>query len=179
MGGTSGDATQGGSSGGQGSSGGASGGSGAGTGAGGAGAVFDKALGDFDGVILQGRSRTSSGEGSSGSAPGAGESSGGTGSGAGDRPGGTESSSGAGNQGGGSDSTGGGGGMPSAGGGGGQEQGGISGGFPGQVQEAPEDIPASSDDDVLARQLREAAMNETDPELREKLWEEYRRYKQG
>ena len=41
----------------------------------------------------------------------------------------------------------------------------------------PEDIPDARDDDVVARQLREAAMNETDPELKEKLWEEYRRYK--
>ena len=29
------------------------------------------------------------------------------------------------------------------------------------------------------RQLREAAMAEEDPELREKLWEEYRKYKTG
>ncbi|MEJ2419826.1 MAG: hypothetical protein P8Y45_23460 [Exilibacterium sp.] len=41
----------------------------------------------------------------------------------------------------------------------------------------PEDIPDGSDDDVVARQIREAAMNEKDPELREKLWEEYRKYK--
>jgi hypothetical protein len=42
----------------------------------------------------------------------------------------------------------------------------------------PEDIPvAAQDDDIIARQLREAAMKETDPELREKLWAEYRRYK--
>ena len=41
----------------------------------------------------------------------------------------------------------------------------------------PEDIPSGNDDDVVARQIREAALNETDPELREKLWEEYRRYK--
>lgn len=37
--------------------------------------------------------------------------------------------------------------------------------------------PADDDDDIVARQLREAAENETDPVLREKLWEEYRRYK--
>lgn len=43
----------------------------------------------------------------------------------------------------------------------------------------PADIPDGSDDDVVARQLREAAMAETDPELREKLWEEYRNYKKG
>jgi len=34
-----------------------------------------------------------------------------------------------------------------------------------------------SDDDIVARQLREAAMAEKDPELRERLWDEYRRYK--
>lgn len=44
---------------------------------------------------------------------------------------------------------------------------------------APEDIPDGSDDDVVARQLREAAEKETDPELKAKLWEEYRRYKAG
>ncbi len=36
-----------------------------------------------------------------------------------------------------------------------------------------------SDDDVVARQLRQAAEQETDPELKKKLWEEYRKYKQG
>ena len=41
----------------------------------------------------------------------------------------------------------------------------------------PDDIPDAKDDDIIARQLREAAMKETDPELKEKLWEEYRRYK--
>ncbi len=40
----------------------------------------------------------------------------------------------------------------------------------------PEDIPSGRDDDVVARQLREAAMREPDPELREKLWDEYRNY---
>ena len=43
----------------------------------------------------------------------------------------------------------------------------------------PADIPDGSDDDIVARQLREAAMKETDPELRERLWEEYRQYKQS
>lgn len=47
----------------------------------------------------------------------------------------------------------------------------------GATAQVPEDIPDARDDDIIARQLREAAMNETDPELREKLWEEYRRYK--
>ncbi len=43
----------------------------------------------------------------------------------------------------------------------------------------PEDIPDGQDDDIVAQQLREAAMAETDPELKKKLWEEYRRYKEG
>ena len=43
----------------------------------------------------------------------------------------------------------------------------------------PEDIPDAKDDDIIARQLREAAMQEEDPELKEKLWEEYRKYKKG
>jgi hypothetical protein len=46
-------------------------------------------------------------------------------------------------------------------------------------QGVPPDIPDGSDDDVVARQLREAAEKETDPELKKKLWEEYRKYKQG
>lgn len=43
----------------------------------------------------------------------------------------------------------------------------------------PPDISSGRDDDIVARQLREAAEKETDPELRKKLWDEYRRYKQG
>ena len=43
----------------------------------------------------------------------------------------------------------------------------------------PADVPDGSDDDVLARQLREAAETESDPELRRRLWDEYRRYKEG
>jgi hypothetical protein len=43
--------------------------------------------------------------------------------------------------------------------------------------DVPEDIPHANDDDIIARQLREAAMQETDPELKEKLWDEYRKYK--
>jgi hypothetical protein len=44
---------------------------------------------------------------------------------------------------------------------------------------APTNLPDAKDDDIIARQLREAAMQETDPELKEKLWDEYRRYKKG
>jgi len=41
----------------------------------------------------------------------------------------------------------------------------------------PADIPSGDDDDVVARQLREAAMREPDPAVRKKLWDEYRKYK--
>ena len=47
----------------------------------------------------------------------------------------------------------------------------------GQGGQGANDLPDAKDDDIIARQLREAAMAEQDPELREKLWEEYRRYK--
>jgi len=42
---------------------------------------------------------------------------------------------------------------------------------------APDDIPDGKNDDVVARQLREAAMREPDPAVRERLWAEYRKYK--
>jgi hypothetical protein len=35
------------------------------------------------------------------------------------------------------------------------------------------------DDDIVARQLREAAEKETDPELKAKLWKEYEAYKKN
>jgi hypothetical protein len=40
----------------------------------------------------------------------------------------------------------------------------------------PEDIPSLVSEDIVAKQLREAALSEDDPELRERLWEEYRLY---
>jgi hypothetical protein len=57
--------------------------------------------------------------------------------------------------------------------------GGREGEFSSQNQPSfppPADIPSGDDDDVVARQLREAALHEPDPELREKLWNEYRKY---
>ena len=73
-----------------------------------------------------------------------------------------------------------GGGMASAGSG--SVGGGIAGrsGAPstdGAKYPPPPDIPNGNDDDVVARQLREAAMRESDPTIREKLWAEYRKYK--
>ncbi|MCW8196131.1 hypothetical protein F6455_15165 [Proteobacteria bacterium 005FR1] len=59
---------------------------------------------------------------------------------------------------------------------------GSTAGGPGRANDhayaPPPDIPSGDDDDVVARQIREAAMYEDDPELREKLWEEYRKYKE-
>jgi hypothetical protein len=60
--------------------------------------------------------------------------------------------------------------------------GGVGGGGPlggAGPNAVPADIPDGRDDDIVARQLREAAMKETDPELRERLWEEYRQYKKS
>ena len=47
------------------------------------------------------------------------------------------------------------------------------------IPQVPEDMPSPQGDDIVAQQLREAAIAETDPKLKEKLWEEYRRYKAG
>jgi hypothetical protein len=60
--------------------------------------------------------------------------------------------------------------------------GGVGGGGPlggSGPSNVPSDVPDGRDDDIVARQLREAAMKETDPELRERLWEEYRQYKKS
>lgn len=67
---------------------------------------------------------------------------------------------------------------PQAGGSGGSV-GGVRGGpagSEGETYPVPEDIPPGRNDDVVARQIREAALREPDPELRERLWDEYRRY---
>jgi len=47
-------------------------------------------------------------------------------------------------------------------------------GGPGTAEPSPR-----RDEDIVARQLREAAEKETDPELREKLWKEYEAYLEG
>jgi hypothetical protein len=47
----------------------------------------------------------------------------------------------------------------------------------GQVARIPEDIPLDgSAEDQVARQIREAAMAETDPAIRDALWNEYRKH---
>ncbi len=41
----------------------------------------------------------------------------------------------------------------------------------------PDDIPPADNDSVLEEQIRQAAINETDPAIKAKLWNEYRKYK--
>jgi hypothetical protein len=52
-----------------------------------------------------------------------------------------------------------------------------TGGGPGP--EHPGSRYSKEDDDIVARQLREAAEKETDPELKEKLWKEYEAYRKN
>ncbi len=52
-------------------------------------------------------------------------------------------------------------------------------GRPGGKTEGGGGDPLFVDDDIIARQLREAAEKETDPELKKKLWAEYRKYRAG
>jgi hypothetical protein len=51
------------------------------------------------------------------------------------------------------------------------------GDVPGEVIPIPEDIDDGQGDSIVLRQIRDAAMKEQDPVLREKLWDEYRRIK--
>ena len=60
---------------------------------------------------------------------------------------------------------------------GGYQPGGGEGGEGEESEQVPDDIPDGQDDDIVARQLRELAENEADPELKERLWDEYRKYK--
>ena len=53
-----------------------------------------------------------------------------------------------------------------------------TGGGPGPQQD-PESRYSKEDDDIVARQLREAAEKETDPELKAKLWKEYEAYRKN
>ena len=48
-----------------------------------------------------------------------------------------------------------------------------------ETQQSATDTPDARDEHVVARQLREAALAEEDPELKEKLWEEYEDYVDG
>jgi hypothetical protein len=50
-------------------------------------------------------------------------------------------------------------------------------GAKGEALPIPDDIDDGQGDDIVERQIRDAAMKETDPVLRERLWDEYRRIK--
>ena len=47
----------------------------------------------------------------------------------------------------------------------------------GDIIPIPDDIDDGQGDDIVLRQIRDAALKERDPVLREKLWDEYRRIK--
>lgn len=141
-------------------------------------AMLNTGLGDYDEKLLREQERIKA------TAPYSTASQGGQGGG----QGGNGSAGGSGDAGEGEgeaqDSPGSGGGQGQAGGSGqqpadGSEDAGAGPGSGTSRQEQPADIPDGNDDDVVARQLREAAEKETDPELKAKLWEEYRRYKRG
>jgi len=132
-------------------------------------------LGEFDEMLLrdQERVRAEAPQRTAGSAGGGSGSDGGA---AGAENGDAGSAAGASN----------GGGAEQASGGAGDESEGMGGREPGARSQrqgdraaTPRDIPKGDDDDVVARQLREAAEKETSPELKAKLWEEYRKYKEG
>jgi len=57
--------------------------------------------------------------------------------------------------------------------------GGASAGGSASGQQAKRPSGSDQDDDIVARQLREAAEKETDPELKKKLWKEYEDYKKS
>jgi hypothetical protein len=143
-------------------------------------AVFDERMRKEQEAVSQERASRGpgSGTGGSGEVADTGEESGasgnGGGTGSGQEPGNGDGSDGRGSDSGGRGQDAGSG--SSAQGGGGYGGGAKGGGGPNTV---PSDIPDGSDDDIVARQLREAAMKETDPELRERLWDEYRKYKQS
>jgi hypothetical protein len=160
-------------------------------------AAMDQSLGDFDEKLRKERERiakdrdaqSASEHGASGDPNAPNSNAAGEGGGAG-KPGGNDgdmrSSGGApgagGTPGAGGDQPGSQGGMKSneksgAGGGGGTGGGGGKGG--GGPGTTPKNIPDGRDDDTIARQIREAAEKETDPELRDKLWKEYIEYKKN
>ena len=129
---------------------------------------LDSSLGVFDGRIRDEQATIAGQRGGRG----------GSGGGPGDKDGGGAAGNGGDGKDGGADGNGNGGaaGNGKQGGGGGVGGGAGGGSGPNTV---PADIPDGSDDDIVARQLREAAQKETDPELREKLWQEYRDYKKN
>jgi len=126
---------------------------------------LDESVGDFDEVLMEEQREIET----------VGRNTEGYGTGSGGRSGGTISlgEQEAGAQGGGSSGGGGGG-----GGGASARSDPLEGMSEGEIEKrTPDDIAVIMDDDIVAKQLREAALAEEDPELRERLWDEYRKYK--
>ena len=139
---------------------------------------LDRSLEEIDGILLEEQQRLAreSGAAAGGSATGAAASGEGE---SGDQSGDGAAGNGTAAQ---TDSTGGSEAMPAGGGetpdGNGSTD--AGGGTEGDdLSRVPPDVGDGSDDDIVARQLREAAMEENDPELRERLWDEYREYKRS
>ena len=127
---------------------------------------LDESVGDFDEVLMEEQREIET----------VGRNTEGYGTGSGGRSGGTISlgEQEAGAQGGGSSGGGGGGG----GGGASARSDPLEGMSEGEIEKrTPDDIAVIMDDDIVAKQLREAALAEENPELRERLWDEYRKYK--
>lgn len=126
---------------------------------------LDKSIGDFDEALGEEQRKVASvGRDTEGFGDGSG--------GAGGTIGLGEQAAGA------SSSSGGGSGAGGAAGGGASQAGPLDGMSDQEIQaRTPDDIEVAAYDDIVARQLREAATAEDDPELRERLWEEYRKYK--
>lgn len=145
-------------------------------------AMLMAGLGEYDERLLREQERVKAATPNTNSDSGGGAGSGGEGEGEGEGDAGGEGQAGSENSG--QDSGGTAGDNRESGKSGGQQAGGPvdssqGSGDAGRDSDQPADIPDGSDDDVVARQLREAAEKETDPELKAKLWEEYRRYKRG
>jgi len=142
-------------------------------------AELNAGLGEFDEMLLreQERVKAAAARSDAGGSSAAGSSGQGGGQGEGDS-GAEGGQTGDGGESGGETGTGG---QPVSSGAGDQPPSGAAGGSGTQTGTRGQagDIPDGSDDDLVARQMREAAEKETNPELKKKLWEEYRKYKQG
>jgi hypothetical protein len=138
-------------------------------------AELNAGLGEFDEMLLREQERVKA------AAPRSERGGGGAGGGSGQGEGDSGAEGGQTGDGGESGDVTGSGSQPVSGDAGGQLPSGAAGGRGTQTgaRGRPADIPDGSDDDLVARQMREAAEKETNPELKKKLWEEYRKYKQG
>ncbi len=134
---------------------------------------FERSLGDFDDSLLEEQQKVAEVSRDTGAFEGGGANQGGGGGvGLGEQAGETGEGSGGGTVGVVNNSAGGAGGSMR------QEPGSVDQLSKEQIGErTPEDVPSGTDDDIVAKQLREAALAEEDPELRERLWDEYRAYK--